>query len=311
MLRISGLDVTFADGTRGVRGATFDVMEGEVVGVAGQSGSGKTVTALSIIGLLPPGATAGGSIMYRDRELIGLSERTWTQLRGREVSMIFQETTTALNPVVRIGKQLMLAARANTGIDRASAHRRVTEMLIDVGLKDHSRVMASYPHELSGGMCQRVMIAMALSCGASLLIADEPTTALDVSVQRDVIDVIKRVAAEHGLAVIFVSHDLGVLEELCDRVVVMYSGEVVEVGLTADIIARPQHPYTQALLASVPRLDGARRRSVNLGAPVGADVEGCRFRLRCGLATDVCARHPDLVAENGHAVRCWLAGGDR
>jgi ABC-type dipeptide/oligopeptide/nickel transport system ATPase component len=204
--------------------------------------------------LAPAGARVRGSIKFKGKELVGLSEREISRMRGSGMTMVFQETITALNPVVQVGRQLSLAVKANVECSAEERHARVVRSLHDVQLHDPDRIMGSYPHELSGGMCQRVMIAMALVCGADVLLADEPTTALDVTVQREVIEIIRNVADERDLAVMLISHDIGVLEEVCDDLAVMLQGRIVEHGAAQDVVARPEHPYTAALLNSVPRI---------------------------------------------------------
>lgn len=256
VMSIRDLRIDF-DGRSAVNGVNIDLHRGKVVGIAGQSGSGKSLTALAAMGLAPVGARVRGSITFKGTELVGMSERELSRLRGSGMTMVFQETITALNPVVHVGRQLSLAVKANVDCDADERHARVVRSLHDVRLDDAERIMSSYPHELSGGMCQRVMIAMALVCGADVLLADEPTTALDVTVQREVIEIIRAVADERDLAVMLISHDIGVLEEVCDELAVMFQGRIVEHGVAQDVVARPTHPYTAALLNSVPRI-GAR-----------------------------------------------------
>lgn len=256
VLSISDLTVDFGHEPRAVSGVSLELTPGQILGVAGQSGSGKSLTALAAMGLTPANARIGGSIKFRGRELVGMRDKERSVLRGSGMTMIFQETVTALNPVVTIERQMSLAVMANTDCTGDEVRDRVVEALRDVQLRDVDRVLGSYPHELSGGMCQRVMIAMALVCGAEVLFADEPTTALDVTVQREVIEIIRKVADERGLAVMLISHDIGVLEEVSDRLLVMFRGKVVERGGTPDIITSPQHPYTAALLNSIPRIGG-------------------------------------------------------
>lgn len=256
LLRIRDLTIDFGDGPA-VNGVNLDLRPGKIVGVAGQSGSGKSLTALAAMGLAPAGARVRGSIRFRGTELVGRSEREMSKIRGSGMTMVFQETVTALNPVVHVGRQLSLAVKANVDCDAEERHARVVRSLHDVQLDDADRIMSSYPHELSGGMCQRVMIAMALVCGADVLLADEPTTALDVTVQREVIDIIRKVADERAIAVMLISHDIGVLEEVCDELAVMFHGRIVEHGAAQDVVTSPAHPYTAALLNSVPRI-GAR-----------------------------------------------------
>lgn len=264
LLEVQDLAVTFGGAEPVVSGVALQLRRGEILGIAGQSGSGKSLTALSALGLLPPGARVQGSIRYRGQELVGMSAKQWAPIRGHGITMIFQETNTALNPVLPVGRQLILAVRSNHECSRAEARERVANVLRDVQLNDVDRVMNSYPHELSGGMSQRVMIAMALACGAEVLLADEPTTALDVTVQREVIDILRRVVDEYGIAAMLISHDLGVLDEVTDRLAVMYLGRVVESGSTAAVLTGPQHPYTQALLACIPRITGGTSEFVEM-----------------------------------------------
>lgn len=241
-----------------VRNVGLTLEPGEVLGVAGESGSGKTSIGLAMMGLLPPGASISGSIEFRGQEMVGASEKAWRGIRGRTVAMVFQETTTALNPVFRIGDQMTAVFRSNLGVSKADARARVADALRRVELTDVDRVMASHPSELSGGMCQRVVIAMAVGCGSQVLIADEPTSALDVCVQKDVLDLLAHLVSLERLAVLLISHDLSVLDRMCDRLMIMNGGEVVEAGPTADVITAPQHSYTRALLESVPRLSAEK-----------------------------------------------------
>ncbi|GGU14996.1 ABC transporter ATP-binding protein [Nocardioides albus] len=254
VLSVRDLIVDFGAAEPAVNGVSLDLWQGRILGVAGQSGSGKSMTALTSLGLAPPGAHITGSIRFRDQELVGVGQRTLSRVRGSGMTMIFQETNAALNPVIQVRKQLTLAVRANRDCNQDEAHELVVDALRDVRLDDTDRVLNSYPHELSGGMAQRVMIAMALVCGADVIFADEPTTALDVTVQREVMEIIRRVADEHRLAVMLISHDIGVLEEISDELAVMYRGRVVERGSTDDVIRAPEHPYTRALLDSIPRI---------------------------------------------------------
>ena len=256
LLSIKDLTISFGDGPPAVDGLSLEIRSGQVLGVAGRSGSGKSLTALAAMGLLPPGASVSGSIKFKGRELLGAEERDRSDLRGSNMTMVFQETTTALNPLLTIGKQLVLAIRANVVCTVEQARARAIDSMHAVLLEDPERLMARYPHELSGGMCQRVMIAMALSCGSELLFADEPTTALDVTVQREVLDIIRTASREHDLAVMFISHDLGVLDEISDHLVIIRDGKQVEFGTTRDVIDRPVHAYTRALLASIPKIGG-------------------------------------------------------
>jgi oligopeptide/dipeptide ABC transporter ATP-binding protein len=311
LLAISDLAVEFRRGgmrTAAVRGLSVSLRAGTIVGVAGESGSGKTASALAAMGLLPDGTRVAGSIRYRGTELLGLPEKQLRNYRGRHMAMIFQETATALNPVIRVGPQLMMATRAHFGGNRAQAAGRVRQALADVRLTDTERVLGSYPHELSGGMCQRVIIAMALTCGSRVLLADEPTTALDVSVQQEILDLIRGLVAERQLAVMMISHDLAVLAELCDELIVMYKGEVVETAAADVALRAPAHPYTKALLDCLPRLHGAGGELPEI--PQRPDPPGgCRFATRCDFATDACREHPRLAPAgepgSGRLARCW------
>lgn len=313
MLSVDGLEVEFRTGPvrmQALRGIGLRLQAGKVLGVAGESGSGKTTAALAAMGLLPRGTGVEGSIRYRGTELVGLSERELRRHRGRHLAMIFQETGTALNPVMRVGDQLMMAARTHSSGSKAEARKRVVAALADVRLVDAERVMSSYPHELSGGMCQRVIIAMALSCGSRVLFADEPTTALDVSVQEEILELVRGLVTRRHLAVMMISHDLAVLAEVCDDLAVMYQGEVVETGAVETVLRSPAHPYTQALLDCLPRLYGDQGELPELGAS-GHRAEaagGCRFRSRCGWARDICEQAPDLApvaAGQERLARCW------
>ncbi|RLV55337.1 ABC transporter ATP-binding protein [Aeromicrobium phragmitis] len=264
ILSVRGLQVDFGGPHQAVADVSLDLHAGQILGVAGQSGSGKSLTALAALGLAPTNADVSGSIRFKGRELVGAKESERAKVRGSGMTMIFQETVTALNPVVQIERQLELALRANVACSKAEAKDRIVQALQDVQLRDVSRVLESYPHELSGGMCQRVMIAMALVCGADVLFADEPTTALDVTVQREVMDIIRRITDERKLAVMLISHDIGVLDEVSDRLVVMYRGRVIETGPSSAVIARPQHPYTKALINSIPRIHGSHNEFIEM-----------------------------------------------
>jgi oligopeptide/dipeptide ABC transporter ATP-binding protein len=314
VLEVTDLRVRFRLPSRSleaVRGVSFKVSEGEVLGIAGESGSGKSVSVMSVLGLLPPSSEVHGSIKYRGQELVGLTERAFRKMkiRGRKIAMVFQETTTALNPIVPVGSQLRSAARANLSSSGEDVDDRIVSALRDVQLTNVDRVLRSYPHQLSGGMAQRVMLAMALSCGPEVLIADEPTTALDVSVQQEILALIEQIVEKRQLAVIMISHDLAVLNEVCQNLMVMYAGEVLESGPIGQVLSEPRHPYTIGLLDSLPRLGDRVARYTTISGTIsdrGSSGE-CAFRPRCSLAMPQCQVRPDMeyVGDEGGAVRCW------
>jgi len=298
---------------KAVDGISFEVREGETLGIVGESGCGKTVTSLSILGLLPqPPARImdGSSVKLRGEELIGSGERRMRQLRGNEISMIFQEPMSSLNPVYTVGDQIVEVLRLHRGLDRKAAREETIRLLTEVGISEPGRRIDEYPHQLSGGMRQRVMIAMALSCEPTLLIADEPTTALDVTIQAQILELLAELRRRHGMAVLLITHDLGVVAEVCDRVVVMYAGQVVETGSVHEIFGEPAHPYTRGLLDSLPKVDRPGERLDSIPGTVPNPIhwpEGCRFRERCSLAADGCEREQALIELDGagRAARCW------
>jgi oligopeptide/dipeptide ABC transporter ATP-binding protein len=316
VLEITGLSVDFLQPhgwARVVQDVSLSVAPGELVGLVGESGSGKTVTCLSITQLLPRRTSriAAGSIVLDGTELTGLTERRMEDVRGREVGMIFQEPMTSLNPSFRVGEQIAEVLRRHRGMSGSAAARRAVELLDSVGIPAAAARARAYPHQLSGGMRQRVMIAIALSCEPKLLIADEPTTALDVTVQAQVLDLIRQMARDSGTAVLFVTHDLGVVADLCDRVVVMYAGEVVEQAAVDDLFESPGHPYTRALLRSMPQV-GARQGRLPVlpgSAPrAGSMPPGCRFEPRCIEALPECAAAPvTLTTTPTGSSRCVRA----
>jgi oligopeptide/dipeptide ABC transporter ATP-binding protein len=297
---------------RAVDGISFQVARGEVLGVVGESGSGKSVTALSIMRLVQePGRIADTSrIDFDGRDLTGLTEREMRGVRGNDIAMIFQEPMTSLNPVYPVGDQISEAVRLHAGLGRKEARARAIELLRLVGIPVPERRVDEYPHQLSGGMRQRVMIAMALANEPDLLIADEPTTALDVTIQAQILELLLELRQRLGMGIILITHDLGVVAEVCDRVVVMYAGQVVETGPVREIFAQPAHPYTQGLLAAVPRPDQRGGKLAVIPGTVPSPVRwphGCRFRARCPYAWDRCHEQPSLLAvgPEQHA-RCWL-----
>ena len=280
---------------RAVDGVTFQVDRGEIVGLVGESGCGKSVTNLSILGLLPrpQGRIAGGGVTFEGRELVGLPERELRKIRGNRIAMIFQDPMTSLNPYLRVEEQLAEVGQLHLGLTRAQAVARAVELLDRVGIPEAAERIKSFPHEFSGGMRQRAMIAMALLCDPELLIADEPTTALDVTIQAQILELLKELRDERGMAIILITHDLGVVAGTTDRVLVMYAGRIVEEASTNDLYASPSHPYTQALLRSVPRLDehGHGRLESIEGLPPRLDrgpFEACTFAPRCARVHDAC-----------------------
>jgi len=321
LLSVSNLRVVFGGERRelpAVDDVGFDVAEGEALGIVGESGSGKSVTALSIMGLLPkpPARVTAGSIKFLGEDLLGLGEREMRRVRGPGIGMIFQEPMTSLNPVFPIGDQLMETVRVHERVGKAAQRDRAIKMLAKVGIADPERRLRDYPHQLSGGMRQRVMIAMALACDPRLLIADEPTTALDVTLQAQILDLMRELKAASGAAIILITHDLGVVAEVCDDVAVMYAGEIVERAGVDELFASPQHPYTVGLLGSIPRLD---RRASHLASIEGMvpnmanPPSGCRFAARCPFVSDICvAAPPPMVSVSpGHWSRCIKAPLER
>ena len=300
---------------RPVDGVSFAVEPGRTLAVVGESGCGKSVTALSIMGLLPQGARIGGSIRFDGRELTTLDAEDWRRKRGREMAMIFQEPMTSLNPAFRAGEQVAEALRLHQGLSPRAALDRAIEMLDHVRIPDAARRAMQYPHQLSGGMRQRVMIAMALACRPRLLIADEPTTALDVTVQAQILALIDELKAATGTAVVLITHDLGVVADHADDVVVMYAGRVAEQAPAASLFARPEHPYTVGLLGAAPSLEGGAARLASIEGTV-PDLRnpppGCRFAPRCPFAEARCAEQPPLAElAAGHRAACWRAPLDQ
>ncbi|HSJ26007.1 MAG TPA: ABC transporter ATP-binding protein [Longimicrobiales bacterium] len=299
---------------RAVDGVSFHVNAGEVLGIVGESGCGKSVTSLSVMQLIPrpPGEiAAGSSIRFRGEELVGASERRMRELRGNDIAMIFQEPMTSLNPVYKVGDQIGEALRLHRDMSKKEARARAVDMLRLVGIPSPGERVDDYPHQLSGGQRQRVMIAMALACEPELLIADEPTTALDVTIQAQILELLAELRTRLGMAVVLITHDLGVVAEVCDRVVVMYAGQVVEHGTVEQIFREPRHPYTEGLLQAVPRLGRRQERLAVIPGTVPAPTDwpvGCRFHTRCPYGWDLCVQEapPLLDAGAGRSARCWL-----
>ncbi|MFM2106071.1 MAG: hypothetical protein RL338_1103 [Chloroflexota bacterium] len=314
LLEIHGLRTHFftRDGVvKAVDGVSFEIRHGQTLGVVGESGCGKSITALSVMRLIErPGRTVAGQALLNGRDLLALSEEDVRGIRGNAISMIFQEPMTSLNPVFTIGDQIAEAVQLHLKLDRSAAWDRAVDMLTQVGIADAKRRASEYPHQLSGGMRQRVMIAMALSTNPDLLIADEPTTALDVTIQAQILELMKELRERNRMAIMLITHDLGVIAEMCDDVVVMYSGKVVERADVATIFERPHHPYTKGLLASIPRLGERRERLEVIQGVVPNPLNlptGCHFKRRCPSAMTVCNVAPPLRrTEAGHLSRCWL-----
>jgi peptide/nickel transport system ATP-binding protein len=317
LLEVEGLSVEFRGPNGWVRAiddVSFTVDPGQVLGLVGESGSGKTVTSLAILGLT--GATGGrvaaGSVRFEGTELTTLSKRELSRIRGKRVGMIFQQPIRSLDPAYTVGEQIAETVRRHEGASRKEAWDRAVSLLERVKIADAARRAKQYPHEFSGGMCQRVMIAMALSCSPSLVIADEPTTALDVTVQAHVLELLRELQEETDVAVLFISHDLGVIAEMCDTVAVMYAGQVVEKASIEDLFIRPRHPYTAGLMASVPRARAGRTLHAIPGVvpDAGNYPVGCRFHTRCQFAqADLCDRFPQVLIPHadGRLVRCVRA----
>ena len=315
LLEVSNLRTWFESpggAIRAVDGVDFTLGAGRTLGIVGESGSGKSVTALSIMRLVePPGRIQeGSSIVFGGRELTTLPERQLESIRGAEISMVFQEPMTSLNPVYTVGEQIAESVRIHRGAKGRAARSRALEMLQLVGIPEASRRLDDYPHQLSGGMRQRVMIAMALACDPKLIIADEPTTALDVTIQAQILELLADLRARLGMALLLITHDLGVVAEICDDVVVMYAGRVVERGPVSDVFTTPQHPYTEALLQSIPMLGMTQAeplRVIRGNVPSPLDwPEGCRFRPRCDYAFEKCVELPPLLPAGPQESACWL-----
>jgi len=319
ILRIENLRTHFetARGTvKAVDGVDLHLNEGDTLGIAGESGCGKTVLALSVMRLIPrpPGRIVSGRILFEGQDLLGLPEEEMRRVRGKRISMIFQEPMTSLNPVFRIGDQVAETLRLHEGLSAADAHERAVEMLRMVGIPAPEARARDYPHQMSGGMRQRVMIAMALSCRPRLMLADEPTTALDVTIQAQILELIQDLKREVGTSVILITHDLGVIAEAAQYAAVMYAGWVVEQGPVGSIFSAPLHPYTVGLMNSIPRIGKGHAQDGYLNVIPGTIPDllelpsGCKFRDRCPHAMPVCAeKKPELLEKApGHTVRCWL-----
>jgi peptide/nickel transport system ATP-binding protein len=317
LLDVKDLNVRFAteDGiVRAVDGVSFELERGKVLGIVGESGSGKSVSAMTLMGLTRGvNARFEGEILYKGTDLLKVSDKDMQAYRGNEIGMIFQDPMTSLNPVYRIGEQIVEAIQAHENVDKKSARKRAIELLHQVGIPNPESRIDDFPHQFSGGMRQRAMIAIALSCNPSILIADEPTTALDVTIQAQIVELINRLKDDFNSAVIFITHDLGVIAEIADEILVMYAGRVVERGSKRDVFYDPQHPYSWGLLGSIPRLDRPKPERLHTikGMPPSLinPPEGCKFRPRCPHAFEKCTQEPELenrVESPGHLDRCWL-----
>jgi len=320
LLEVTDLCVTFRSrrgAARVVDRLSFDLGEGEVLGVVGESGSGKSVSMMSLLGLIrDPNASVEGSARFRGRELVGMADAELRDLRGRDIAMVFQDPMTSLTPVYTVGWHLTEALRAHRRVPKAVARRRAVELLAEVGIPDPHRRLDDYPHQFSGGMRQRVVIAMGLANNPALLIADEPTTALDVTTQAQVLDLLRRLQREHGSSIVLITHDMAVVSQLADRVLVMYGGRAVEQGTRREVFHAPQHPYTWGLLGSVPRARAARvhRLATIPGSPPASALDappGCPFAPRCVHVHETCLQRPPLEGAGGHVDACWLPREDR
>lgn len=292
---------------------SFDIKKGEIVGLVGESGCGKSVTSLSIMQLLKdtPGKVTNGEVIFQGRNLLDASKKEMLDIRGDKMSMIFQEPMSSLNPSMRIDKQMIEGIRLHTPLTKAEARKKAADILSQVGIPDPQRVLKNYPHQLSGGMSQRVMIAMAMSCEPDLLIADEPTTALDVTIQAQILELMKKIQQDKGMSILLITHDLGVVAEMCSRVIVMYAGKIVEEAPVEILFANPAHPYTQGLIASVPKLGSGVKVLPSIPGSVpdlSAMPKGCRFAPRCKYATEKCHQEqPELLSVGEkQKCRCWL-----
>jgi oligopeptide/dipeptide ABC transporter ATP-binding protein len=315
LLQVKDLQTHFktrAGLVRAVDGVSFEVPAGASVGIVGESGSGKSVTSLSIMRLIePPGFIAGGQILFQGSDVAGLSEREFRDLRGRDLALVFQNPMSALNPVYTVGKQVVEALQAHQKLSRQAAKERAVELFSMVGISAPERRFHEYPHKLSGGMRQRVTIAMALANEPSLLILDEPTTALDVTIQAQILDLVRDLRQRVNTAVLLITHDIGVVAEMCEEVVVLYGGRVMERGAVAQVTDDPRHPYTVGLLNSIPTPEMKGRKLSTIGGAVPNPLQmpsGCPFQPRCPKAMDICSTKPELEdAGDGRQIACWLA----
>jgi peptide/nickel transport system ATP-binding protein len=314
VLSVRNLQVEFASrrgALRAIDSVSFDIAKGEVLGVVGESGAGKSVTGLSVIGLIdPPGRIAGGEIRLLGRRIDNLPPEEMRRVRGKRIGMIFQDPLTSLNPLYRIGDQIVETIRTHLSLSEQAARRRAIDLLAEVGIPAPEKRIDGYPHEFSGGMRQRVVIALAICAEPELIIADEPTTALDVSVQAQIISLIKRLGRDHGTAVMLVTHDMGVIAETSDRVAVMYAGRIAEIGPVQEVVRNPLHPYAKGLMGAIPTLSGEDKRLVQIPGSMprlSAIPRGCSFNPRCGFAFDRCRiERPESLPQGAQSVACHL-----
>lgn len=321
LLQVKELETEFTKDkqkTKILHGVTFDIKKGEVLGLVGESGSGKSLTSLSIMKLFQgtSGEISRGTIQYHNQELTTKSEREMRKIRGKQIAMIFQEPMTSLNPVMKIGEQLLEPIRLHLGLKDKKAKEHAITILKKVGIPRAEEILNEFPHQLSGGMRQRIMIAMAISCNPQLLIADEPTTALDVTIQAQILDLIRQLQKQENMSVLLITHDLGVVAEMCDRVVVMYAGRVVEEAGVFELFETPKHPYTKGLIGSVPKIGQMKERleSIKGNVPNPNNLpKGCKFAPRCDVAMPQCLEEdpPEIKLENGRKCRCWLYKEER
>ncbi|MBR0757679.1 ABC transporter ATP-binding protein [Bradyrhizobium jicamae] len=314
VLSVRNLEVEFATRRatlRAIDGVSFDIAKGEVLGVVGESGAGKSVTGLAVIGLIdPPGRITGGEILLSGTRIDHLPPEEIRRIRGKRIGMIFQDPLTSLNPLYRVGEQIIETIRTHTNLSESAARKRAIDLLAEVGIPAPEKRIDGYPHEFSGGMRQRVVIALALCAEPELIIADEPTTALDVSVQAQIIALIKRLGRDHGTAVMLVTHDMGVIAETCDRVAVMYSGRIAEIGPVQEVVQNPLHPYAKGLMGAIPTLAGEEKRLVQIPGSMprlSAIPKGCAFNPRCAFAFAQChVERPEPIPQGTQAVACHL-----
>ncbi|WP_251548903.1 ABC transporter ATP-binding protein [Neobacillus muris] len=321
LLQVEKLETEFTKDKQKIKilhGVTFSIKKGEVLGLVGESGSGKSITSLSIMKLFKgtSGEISAGKIQFRDQELTTKSESDMRKIRGKQIAMIFQEPMTSLNPVMKIGEQLMEPIRLHLGLTDKQARQHAISILKKVGIPRADEILHEFPHQLSGGMRQRIMIAMAISCNPQLLIADEPTTALDVTIQAQILDLIKKLQKTEDMSVLLITHDLGVVAEMCDRVVVMYAGRVVEEADVFELFESPKHPYTKGLINSVPKLGQQKDRldSIKGNVPDPSNLpKGCKFAPRCIEALPICFQEEpaEIIFENGRSCSCWLYEQER